>query len=94
MVWARRIVHGSLLPWSLFAMTVPMMMAADDKRLVMEMILGVWSYGPLALLCSLAARMLWTRGHRRAAAVAVAVPLTIMAALVLLISWDFVVGWD
>jgi hypothetical protein len=83
MVTARRIVHWSLVPWVLFALTVPMALAADDPSLAYTLIIGVWSYGPLAMLCSLAGRLLWPRGHHRVAVVAVAIPLAILGAFVL-----------
>lgn len=83
MILARRIIHWSLLPWMLFAMMSGMALSADDPSLAYSLMAGVWSYGPLALLCSLAGRMLWSRGHRRAAVAAVALPLAIVAAVVL-----------
>lgn len=83
MILARRIIHWSLVPWVLFSLTVPMALAADDQRLAYTLVISVWSYGPLAMLCSLAARMLWPRGHRRAAVAAVALPLAVLGAFVL-----------
>lgn len=90
MVWARRIVHLSLVPWALFAVTVLMALAAADQRGVMTLVTGVWSYGPLALLSSLAARMLWSRGRERAAVTAIAIPLAILAVVVLGLAWGVI----
>ncbi|HEX2077722.1 MAG TPA: hypothetical protein VHG08_08430 [Longimicrobium sp.] len=84
MILARRIVHWSLLPWMMLAMVAPMALAADNPRQGEAFMYGVWSYGPLAMVCSLAARMLWPRGYPRAAVAAIAIPLAILTAFVLL----------
>jgi hypothetical protein len=87
MVTARQTVHWSLVPWVPFALMVPMALSADDPSLANGLIIGVWSYGPLALLCSLAAKRLWSRGRQRAAVIAIAPPLAILAVVVLGLVW-------
>lgn len=83
MILARNTVLFTLLPWLMMAMVAPMALDSGDDGFAMSMIIGVWSYGPLALLCFFAARALWVRERKRAAMVAVAIPLSIVAALLL-----------
>ncbi len=80
---ARSTIHFTLVPWLMMALVSPMAFDSGDDRFAWTMIIGLWSYAPLALLCSLAGRVLWSKGRHRAAVLAVAIPLSIVAALVL-----------
>lgn len=68
-------------------MTVPMALSAADRRVAYTLIASVWSYGPVALLCSLAGRLLWSRGHERLAVGVIALPLWMLAILLFLLGW-------
>jgi hypothetical protein len=80
---ARSTIHFTLVPWLMMALVSPMAYDSGDDRLAATMMIGVWSYAPLALLCSWAGRVLWSKGRRGAAVVAVAIPLGIVSALLL-----------
>jgi hypothetical protein len=80
---ARGTIHFTLVPWLMMALVSPMAFDSGDNRFAWTMIIGLWSYAPLALLCSLAGRVLWSKGRHGAAIIAVAIPLGIVAALVL-----------
>lgn len=82
MIVAQVLVLLSLLPWLMLAMVAPMAMDSGNERQAWTFIWTVWSYGPLAILCLVAGWVLRRLGRGRAAVWASALPLLLVAALV------------